>query len=253
MAALENGRRIHGEGLTAEAEWSEWLADLRPPALAIHEVLSAGQRLVVVSPHPDDEVLVCGGLVASHAQRRSSTAIVAVTDGEASHRGDPAWPAERLAATRRIEREAGLARLAVTADSVIRLGLPDSQVAVHIEALTSGLRKTLRPADRVVSTWRRDGHPDHDAVGAATAQVCAELGVDLMEAPVWMWHWSSPGDPRVPWYRLRALPLSAQALARKAAALAEHTTQTTTRANEPPVLGPAILVRAARCAEYFFV
>ena len=253
MAAVATGRRIRGEGSTPEAEWIDWLEALRVPVMAIDDLLATSDRLVVVSPHPDDEVLACGGLVASHAQREGRTAIVAVTDGEASHRGDPAWPAERLAAARQIERETGLARLGLTADAVTRLALPDSQVAARVEALVRGLRQALQPADCVVSTWRLDGHPDHDAVGTATAQVCAEVGCSLLEAPVWMWHWSAPGDARVPWHRLRKWPLSPQALAQKAAALAAHTTQTTARAVEPPVLGPAILARAARGAEYFFV
>jgi hypothetical protein len=68
-----------------------------------------------------------------------------------------------------------------------------------------------------------------------------------------MWHWSSPADARVPWYRLRALPLPSGTLVRKAAALAEHTTQLAERRHDSPVLGPAILARAARRNEYFLV
>lgn len=252
MAAVAGDRRIRGEGWTAEPEWNAWLAELNPPVLALDDLLAAGDRLVIVSPHPDDEVLACGGLVAMHAARGGQTAIVAVTDGEASHRGDPAWPAPRLGGARRVERQLGLARLGMAADSITRLELPDGRVAGHAATLAHGLRQALRPSDRVVTTWRLDGHPDHDAVGNATARVCADLGCRLLEAPVWMWHWSAPGDPRVPWHRLRALPLPPTARAQKAGALAEHRTQLADRAGEPPVLGPAILARAARATEYFF-
>jgi hypothetical protein len=68
-----------------------------------------------------------------------------------------------------------------------------------------------------------------------------------------MWHWSAPADPRVPWHRLRALSLASPTLARKAEALAEHATQLAERAHDAPVLGPAVLARAARAAEYFLV
>jgi LmbE family N-acetylglucosaminyl deacetylase len=253
MDAVASGRRIRGDGETTEAEWAGWLTAWRPPSVTLDELLPAGGRLVVVSPHPDDEVLACGGLVALHARRAGEVAIVAVTDGEASHRGDAAWPADRLARERRVEREAGLARLGVAADAVTRLALPDGEVCSQIAALTCALLQTLRPTDCVVGTWRLDGHPDHDAVGAATAAVCAELGCRLLEAPVWMWHWSAPGDARVPWQRLRALALPEEASTRKADALAEHRTQLAARVDAPPVLGPAILARAARDAEYFFV
>ena len=147
----------------------------------------------------------------------------------------------------------GLARLGLRADAVTRLALRDSRVAEQQGALALGLRGLLRPTDCVVATWRFDGHPDHDATGAVTARVCADIGCRLLEAPVWMWHWGVPGDARVPWHRLRALPLSPGAMAAKAAAWGEHATQLAARAGAAPVLGPAILARAARVVEYFLV
>lgn len=253
MGAVAIGRRIRGEGSVAEPEWRDWLARLRPAALGLDDLLTETQRLVVVSPHPDDEVLACGGLIAMHARRGGRVAVVAVTDGEASHRGDPRWPAARLAAARRDERERGLAQLGAAHGTVTPLMLPDSAVTASRDSLERALHDVLRPTDCVVSTWRLDGHPDHEATGASAARVCTEIGCRLIEAPVWMWHWSWPSDARVPWHRLRALPLSADTSARKAAALAEHVTQLGARADDAPVLGPAILARAARTAEYFLV
>ena len=253
MAALKSARRILHDGTTDEAAWRDWLGLLQPPAVSLDALVNVGQRLVVVSPHPDDEILACGGLLALHAQRGGSSAIVAVTDGEASHRSDPTWSEARLASRRRVERRRGLARLGLTAGVVTRLGLPDSAIGNHRDALQQGLRQVLRPTDCVISPWRLDGHPDHDATGTETAIVCADLGCRLIEAPVWMWHWSAPADARVPWQRLGALALPVDAAVRKAAALAEHTTQLVARGDGPPVLGPAIRARAAWGAEYFFV
>ncbi|MGK2897799.1 MAG: PIG-L deacetylase family protein [Burkholderiaceae bacterium] len=253
MGAVGAGRRIRGEGTTDEAAWQHWLDALNPTALAIDDVVTATQRLVVVSPHPDDEVLTCGGLIALHAQRGGVVAVVAVTDGEASHRNDPAWSPDRLGQARRAECQRGLAHLGLDPGSVTGLALPDGQVAAYRDALRRRLRPMLRSTDCVVSTWRLDGHPDHDAAGNSTAQACADVGCRLLEAPVWMWHWSAPNDPRVPWQRLRALPLPRATQTRKAAALAEHGTQLTARRHDAPVLGTAILARAARSAEYFLL
>ena len=252
MAAVANTRRIRGDGETTEAGWRDWLGALHVQGSALDQLLGAAQRLVIVSPHPDDEVLACGGLAALHAVRGGSVAVVAVTDGEASHRGDPAWPAARLADARCAERQRGLAALGLAPDCVTRLALPDSGVASQRVALARCLRNELRHTDCVVSTWRLDGHPDHDATGAVSAEACADVGCRLLEAPVWMWHWAAPTDARVPWARLRALELPQAILVRKAAALAAHTTQLTRRGGDAPVLGPAILARAARRAEYFF-
>ncbi len=244
--------RIVGEG-TGEVQWSSWLDRLSPPPLEVDTLLGSTQRLVVVSPHPDDEVLACGGLIARHAAHGGQVAIVAVTDGEASHRGDPAWPSALLANERRHERNLGLRRLGIDAEAVTLVALADSDVTAGRSALEEVLAGVLRSGDCVVSTWQGDGHPDHDATGAVTAGLCAELGCQLLEAPVWMWHWSAPDDPRVPWQRLRACALSAELRACKAAALAHHRTQLAPRVDAGPVLGPAILARSRRESEYFFV
>jgi LmbE family N-acetylglucosaminyl deacetylase len=252
--ALANERVIRGEGVTPESDWQDWLERLAPPRLAPRQWLRPAARLVVVAPHPDDEILGGGGLLAWHVGRGGRAEVVAVTDGEASHRGDPSWPPDRLGALRRRERERGLEWLGVRGSSVTRLGFPDGNVATCRDALHRALRALLREDDVVIVTWSLDGHPDHDVTGSQVERVCAERGCRLLQAPVWMWHWSVPGDARVPWQRLRAVPLSSHALARKALALAEHRTQLQVRgAGTDPVLGASLVARARRAAEYFFV
>lgn len=254
MALVAFERPIRGEGETPEADWRAWLADFAAPALPARYLPAAEGRLVVVAPHPDDEILGCGGLLAWHLGRGGPALVVAVTDGEASHRGDPSWPPLRLGAQRRQESRRGLARLGVAADAVVRLGLPDGAVGAHASALEDALGALLNAGDIVVSTWHLDGHPDHDATGTAVRRWAAERGAPILQAPVWMWHWSAPGDPRVPWRHLHALPLTAACVAVKTQALAEHETQLRPRpANAGPVLGTAIQARAARGAEYFFI
>ena len=40
-----------------------------------------GERLLVLAPHPDDEVIACGGLVAQHIRERRTVRVVVATDG----------------------------------------------------------------------------------------------------------------------------------------------------------------------------
>src|SRR6186997_2561035 len=40
-----------------------------------------GERLLVLAPHPDDEVIGCGGLVALHLRDRRAVRVVVATDG----------------------------------------------------------------------------------------------------------------------------------------------------------------------------
>src|SRR5262245_52353376 len=40
-----------------------------------------GERLLVLAPHPDDEVIGCGGVVAQHLRDGRSVRVVIATDG----------------------------------------------------------------------------------------------------------------------------------------------------------------------------
>lgn len=243
---------IRGEG-TSEHEWQSWAGLSALDAFMPSQWLPASSRLVVVAPHPDDEILACGGLLAWQASRGGECLVLAVTDGEASHGVPDPKAGARLAAARRAESAAGLLQLGLSDDRVGRLALPDGEVSLHLEALAAHLRRLLRPGDRVISTWREDGHPDHEATALATAAACRDRGCALLEAPVWMWHWAAPGDDRVPWRRLHRFALPQDIRARKVTALSAHLTQLTSRSpDEPAVLGPAIIERNARACEYFF-
>lgn len=245
-------RQIAGCG-TPESTWQAWAGLASAPRLSLDGYLGKDQRLIVVAPHPDDEVLACGGLMASHVARGGACLVVAVTEGEASHTGSEIWTPGALAATRRIESARGLARLGVHCE-VLRVGLPDGLVQQHAEKLTSRLELALSANDVVVSTWRHDGHPDHEASGHAVANVCTAMGNRFLEAPVWMWHWATPGNLQVPWRSMTGFDLYHDAMARKRQALLQHLSQLSRRdgPDSTPILGAAIRERASRHTEYFF-
>lgn len=191
--------------------------------------------------------------MALHHDQGGDIAIIAVTDGEASH-GNPQQPHNQvLAATRCAESAAGLQQLGLTNVAVTRFVMPDGLVARQMMRLARRLQLLLRSTDVVVATWRRDGHPDHEACGLAASLACAAVGCRLIEAPVWMWHWASPGDSFVPWHRLHRLPLNQQVCHRKQAALAAHVSQLdASHRTDGAVLGEGVVARAYRPDEYFF-
>jgi len=236
------GEPIVGEG-TAEADWARWpgLAGLAPLDLA-----GAGCPLIV-APHPDDEVLGAGGLLA-----RLGGELVAVTDGEASHPGSTVLAAGRLAGLRRAETAEALAALGRPGTVVHHLAQPDG--AVDEPLLTGQLAELLRPGRWCVATWRGDGHPDHEAVGRAAAAACGATGARLVEYPVWAWHWSGPGDGRLPFDRARRLDLDDATQAAKRIAIDCFTTQVRPLGPDPAdaaVLPPTVLARFTRAFEVY--
>ena len=229
---------------TAEHVWLPLLAEL--PGLALDH---RPARVVVVAPHPDDEVLGVGGLLALLAAAGSAVELVAVTDGEASNPGGSVPPHE-LAARRRVETAAALDRLGVRA-RVAHLQLPDGGAEDLEEPVLDAL--ALRPDEWLLAPWSRDGHPDHEAVGRACATAAARDGARLLAFPVWAWHWGAPAD--LPWERALRLDLPSQVRAAKAAAVAEFVTQVAPSGPLPedaPVLPPHVLARFARPCEVVF-
>lgn len=238
----------------ASAFWQAWLVEEDIARVPAHEMVEKWQRLVVIAPHPDDEILTCGALLHTHLARGGRCLVVAVTDGEASHADCIAHDARQLAQQRRLESRNGLRRLGVEQAGILRLGLPDGGLAESAQALQAHLDGLLQPSDVVVTTWRLDGHPDHEACGNAAANACRSSGATLLESPVWMWHWAEPWDPQVDWTRLRGAAMDSETLALKLHALAAHRSQLTARsATLPAVLDTALMERAGWDTEYFFV
>lgn len=196
-----------GDHGTPAAAWAAW--DFELPWLA-----ALWDRLVIVAPHPDDEVLGVGGIASAMPAADIPVTVLAVTDGTAAYPGlDP----RELAVTRTRESEAACAVLGIP--SPVRLGLPDGAVARHESRLADAIAAHLRPGDVCLATWRGDGHPDHEATGRAASAACDRTGARLAEYPVWMWHWATPGDSRVPWDRAYAWGLTPDDLALKAQAV----------------------------------
>lgn len=182
------------------------------------------RRLVVVAPHPDDEVLGAGGFLQYMDRIGVETVVVAVTDGEASHPGARALGCD-LAAARSNETRVALDRLGCGSAGVQRLRFTDGAVAEQVQQLTDALSRLLGPDDLCLSPWRSDGHPDHNATGHAAAAAARLTGTPVLEYLVWTWHWATPEDTVVPWRQCRRLDLGRRQIARKRWATYAFTSQ----------------------------
>ena len=95
------------------------------PFLDLDQVSPDGTSLVV-APHPDDESLGCGGLIAESCARGRPPVVVVMTDGAASHPSSPSYPADRLRALRESETAAALSILGLSSESLHFMRLRDS-------------------------------------------------------------------------------------------------------------------------------
>ncbi|SDU94273.1 PIG-L deacetylase family protein [Pseudomonas mucidolens] len=227
------------------------------PVISVAELVPEGSRAVIIAPHPDDEVLGCGGLLQGLAALDRTLQLISVTDGSASHPGSRRWPVQRLSVIRPQESAQALHRLGLPLHSLkwLRAGFADSQVAAREDELGEFIQRHLKPADVVFTTWREDGHCDHEAVGRASARAALAVGARLVELPVWTWHWATPEDQQVPWHRARKIALTAEAIARKRHAMHAFASQLEgdPLIGLPPVLAPYVIERLLQPFEVVFL
>lgn len=117
-----------------------------------------GGSVVVLAPHPDDEIIGCGGALAMHAARGDRVTVVHLTDGGAGdHERRASGP---IGAVRRAEAIA--AGLEVGIEDYRALGFPDGGLvpSAPFASGLAGLLETLRP-DVLYVPSPFELHPDH--------------------------------------------------------------------------------------------
>ncbi|MEO7589359.1 MAG: bifunctional PIG-L family deacetylase/class I SAM-dependent methyltransferase [Arachnia sp.] len=240
----------HLDDGTPEDAWAS------TPGLSGRPVLElAGiHHLVVVAAHPDDETLMAGGLLFDAHRLGITVDVVVATDGEASHPHSPTHTAHALVALRREEVAAAISHLAPSA-GLHCPGLGDGRLAEGHDVLVRllvDLVGTRGEGTLLVSTWRGDGHPDHEAAALAAASAAWRTDARLLECPIWFWHWGSPGDslPAGP-----CLPLAGDAHAAKSEAMRAHHSQVDPLSDahgDEAILGAPMLAHFHRDIEVFF-
>ncbi len=222
--------------LHPEADWLPLLS-----ALPLWQPSRA--PMIVVVPHPDDETLAAGGLIAAQRSLGLDVTIVAVTDGEHAYTDN-----HGLADLRIHEQTSALDRLGVPAHSILRLHFPDSSVAQRESDLAARLRPLVTPSTQVLAPWHGDFHPDHEACARAAALVAHENSATLISYFFWTWHRGTPS--LLDHLNLKKFPLTAAQLAAKQEALACHQSQLH-HAPEPEILPDNLLWPARLPFEVF--
>ena len=155
--------------------------------------LGPGTRLMVLAPHPDDDVLAAGGLLQRARAVGADVRVVFVTNGE----NNP-WPQRvlerrwrigpsdraRFGRHRKAEALAALQTLGIHAVGTVFLGFPDQGITGR---LLAGGRDITAAIAAEVAQWRPtliaapgcgDLHPDHSALAVLTGLAVDSLPQD---------------------------------------------------------------------------
>ncbi len=207
------------------------------PLASFGDLLGDGAALVI-APHPDDESLGCGALIAEAVEARRSVRVIVVSDGTGSHPNSKAYPRERLRALRESEAREAITALGLAPENLSFLRLPDRYVPATGEAAewaTDEIVSTARAirASALFVTWRLDPHCDHRATYALAREAQIQLkGVRLFEYAIWGEHTTLDTDPQASprGFRLD----SRRQRARKRAAIARYRSQVSRLIDDDP-------------------
>jgi N-acetylglucosamine malate deacetylase 1 len=149
---------------------------------------------MIFAPHPDDETLGCGGLIALKRSQGAQVWVVLLTNGEASYLYDRTANPTTLPHTRFQEAERAMAILGVPSSHLVCLNQPDGQLNTLSEAQRQALVQALselieaHQPEELYVPHKLDVHSDHEMTYSLVKQalVRSSYVATLWQYPVWI-------------------------------------------------------------------
>ncbi|MFC2254428.1 PIG-L deacetylase family protein [Labrys portucalensis] len=153
-----------------------------------------GGSVTILAPHPDDEALGTGGLIAACLEAGIHVSVVVLTDGAGSHPSSKRFPKERLIELRRQECQSGLAILGLSPANIVHFGLSDTAAPMSGTSFDQTVQRLSELVTRSGSTslfvtWDKDPHCDHLAAARIAGAVGRSIpGLLVWHYPIWGWY-----------------------------------------------------------------
>lgn len=207
---------------------------------------TAGEAVLVVAPHPDDEVLGCAGLVQRLLSTGRQADVVILSGGGRSHAGCCGIDEASLVENRRqlSRRAAGI--IGLPTERLHFLDYPDGGIAFD-NAETGRFRQlmaALKP-DSVFVPHRGEGWSDHLAAGEIVRRLTEEekASVRVFEYCVWFWYYNSWN---IDWHQARVLKMSPEENRKKQQAIDAYVTPLAPCGRPWSGVLPRVFVKACR-------
>ena len=142
-----------------------------------------GDRILILAPHPDDEVVACCAAIAQARAEGAAVAVLFLTNGCVSR--ETLWPWDRRRYDAIVGRRRDEAQAAARALGVTIAGVAERPA----RTLWRGLDEAEAQARAAIAAWGADqlwapayegGNPDHDGASALAARLAAE-GLPVLE------------------------------------------------------------------------
>ncbi len=154
--------------------------------------VTRGGTPLVLAPHPDDESLGCGGMIAASCADGAAPVVVILTDGSGSHPNSRTHPPAALRELRESEARTATAVLGLPPERLVFLRVKDgaaprggAEFDVAVGKLVLFIE--LHRCSVVLAPWMHDPHRDHEAAHMMAVAAAWRTGVRRMSYPVWGW------------------------------------------------------------------
>ena len=143
-----------------------------------------GKRVLMITPHPDDDTFTTGGLLSLLAASGNDVRILIYTSDNAGS-NDPTMTKERLAEIRRREEEEACEILGIAADKITWLGYDDGMLEyVDRRELTKQVAREIR-RHRPDAVFSIDPGAPHEQWHKSDHRSGAVITADALRAAAW--------------------------------------------------------------------
>lgn len=161
------------------------------PVGSLDDVIGTGTCLIL-APHPDDESLGCGGLIAACCAAARPPLVVILTDGSQSHQQSKLYSPPKLAALREAEATEAVGILGLPAERLMFLREADTAAPHSGPAFDVIVRRLVAwlhsfGCSAIAAPWRHDPHGDHEAAARIACEAATITGISHIAYPIWGW------------------------------------------------------------------
>ena len=177
--------------------------------------------VLILAPHPDDEVFGCGGMIARLTAEEKRPHVVVMTGGGASHGECCDIVASDVIAARRKLTIKAAKKLGLTSEYIHFLDFEDGLIGNCPESEVLKLRDLidiLKP-DTVFIPHQGEGWPDHLAVREFGLNLVPE-STAIFEYCVWMWYYR---QKHLDWSKASKLEMTHEEYSKKLSAITTYT------------------------------
>lgn len=158
----------------------------------LEDYIQIKENILIVAPHPDDDVLGVGGYMASAAEKKKQVFVVYITDGAGSPRRDKNISDAQMVRRREIEAISALRLLRAKGGFFLRISSKElPQKFVHVQGALEKILDLLRPEEVFIPApyERHKTHLICTQISLKALRACAPKGTQLFGYSIWGNFW----------------------------------------------------------------